>query len=100
MLGWIVWQLLVDPGTERHTLAVRQHRRRLRLLARAVTVAALAPQWFAAGLVVAVTLPISLIDIWRHLSNYRDPSKQRWVIRILLMVCGPVSSLGGGFTGL
>jgi hypothetical protein len=35
-----------------------------------------------------VQVPITVTDIAGHWANYKDPDKQKWVIRVLWMVPG------------
>mmetsp|Transcript_15592 Transcript_15592/g.20566 ORF Transcript_15592/g.20566 Transcript_15592/m.20566 type:complete len:455 (+) Transcript_15592:69-1433(+) len=47
--------------------------------------------WFSAGGFVLLTFPISMMEIYNHLSNWYMPQVQRYVVRILWMV--PVYSV-------
>ena len=42
--------------------------------------------WFIAGIFTLVAVPMSFLDMFAHLLHYSQPSLQRYVIRILLMV--------------
>jgi hypothetical protein len=42
--------------------------------------------WFVAAVFVMFTIPLSAYEIGGHLSNYRRPEYQRYVVRILWMV--------------
>eukprot|EP00122_Pirum_gemmata_P016840 Pgem_evm1s15753 len=39
-----------------------------------------------AGIFSIIALVLSMWTIWRHLSHYRAPEKQRRIVRIVLMV--------------
>lgn len=44
--------------------------------------------WFVAGMLVIITLPISLWDIGFHMYHYTNPSLQRHIIRYRMQVWG------------
>jgi len=51
--------------------------------------------WFAGGLFVLVTIPLSVWDIAMHLRHYENPNLQRYIIRIIWMV--PIYSIDAWF---
>merc|ERR1719272_303091 len=51
--------------------------------------------WFAGGLFVLVTIPLSVWDVAMHLRHYENPKLQRYIIRIIWMV--PIYSIDAWF---